>query len=300
MKDNELITPFEEAEPETESSSRTKKIVIAIFAAALILANLYLMGRVNRVQVEAETSKKLLTEQVARLRQAALQTRGETERRMEEVRAEVEQARRQAQEKAVREAREQAARVSKTVGAQQQRHQELLLGELRTVQDSSQQTGRRVAEVEQEVGQLESETGVMRSELQEASLVLNETQGRLESVARRLDENSEGLESLRSRLQREPVQFAVSRSGQFQRVGGVALRLKKTRPKRNTYSLEVLAGEKMFLRKRWPVNQPLEFYVGGLSSPYELVVTEVEQDRVRGYLLRPAAPAMESTMESRL
>jgi hypothetical protein len=75
----------------------------------------------------------------------------------------------------------------------------------------------------------------------------------------------------------------------MQKVGDVQLRLRKADVKGNKYSLEVLADDRKLVKKEKQINEPVQFYVTGVSQPYEIVVTHVAKDRVIGYLSTPKA-----------
>src|SRR2546425_746321 len=73
-----------------------------------------------------------------------------------------------------------------------------------------------------------------------------------------------------------------------QKVGDITLLLKKTDPKKNKYTLEVYADDKMTEKKDKNLNEPIQFYVAKAGrQPYELVVNEIKKDVVKGYLATP-------------
>jgi len=63
--------------------------------------------------------------------------------------------------------------------------------------------------------------------------------------------------------------------------------VKKTDPKRNKYTVEILADDKRVEKKDRNTNEPVQFYTGKSRQPYELVVNEVKKDEVVGYLSTP-------------
>ena len=74
-----------------------------------------------------------------------------------------------------------------------------------------------------------------------------------------------------------------------QKIGDIAVVLKKTEPGKNRYSLDVIADDKNPVEKKDKgVNEPLQFYVFSKSNqPYELVVNQVGKDEISGYLATP-------------
>jgi len=60
--------------------------------------------------------------------------------------------------------------------------------------------------------------------------------------------------------------------------------MKNTDPKKNNFTLEVKADDKLTEKKN-SINVPLQFYVG--KALYELVVNNVGKDTMSGYLSTP-------------
>ena len=65
--------------------------------------------------------------------------------------------------------------------------------------------------------------------------------------------------------------------------------LQKADPKRNRYTVTVLADDKKIEKRDKTVNEPVQFYLLGTRQPCEIVVNEVHKDRVVGYLAMPTA-----------
>jgi hypothetical protein len=59
-------------------------------------------------------------------------------------------------------------------------------------------------------------------------------------------------------------------------------------PKKNTYSVDVLADDKTTAKKDKGINEPVQFYTSkGGRTPYELVINQVTKDGIVGYLSTP-------------
>ena len=70
-------------------------------------------------------------------------------------------------------------------------------------------------------------------------------------------------------------------------------RLRKPKTKHNKYTLDVMADDKMTEKKDKNLLEPVQFYVAKAGhQPYELVVNNIQKDKVVGYLATPkdAAP----------
>jgi hypothetical protein len=112
---------------------------------------------------------------------------------------------------------------------------------------------------------------------------LNGTKGELTgSIARTHDE----LVALAHKTDRDYFEFSANRNVQ-QKVGNVSLRLEKTNPKKNNYSVVLLFDDKRTERKDQAVASPVFFYMQGAPSTLELVVTKLDKNSVSGYVSAP-------------
>ncbi len=82
--------------------------------------------------------------------------------------------------------------------------------------------------------------------------------------------------------------------GQKKPVGTVSLELEE-RPtqKRNKFTLDIFADDKVYEKKDRNVNEPLQFYSGKDPALYEIVVNTINsKNQISGYLSTPkSAPA---------
>lgn len=107
--------------------------------------------------------------------------------------------------------------------------------------------------------------------------------------------NHDEIDQLRHIGQRDYFEFTVQRKGGATKVGGIQLVLKDTNPKKNQYTINVLADDNSFEKKNRSVNEPIFFYAGGTRSALELVVNKVTKSSATGYLSMPkAAPTAAS------
>ena len=98
--------------------------------------------------------------------------------------------------------------------------------------------------------------------------------------------NDKELNELIRRGERNIVKFNITKKTKgYQKVGDIGLMLKNVDPKKNKFTLEVNADDKLTEKKDRNINEPLQFYVS--NSLYELVVNTVAKDTVSGYLSTP-------------
>jgi hypothetical protein len=99
--------------------------------------------------------------------------------------------------------------------------------------------------------------------------------------------NSSELAELRRRGERDYIEFDITRSKQYKRVGDVLIQLRKTDVKRQKYEVIINADDSSILKKDRTANEPIAFLVGRDRLRYEFVVNYVDKDRIRGYLSAP-------------
>ncbi|HEX8836784.1 MAG TPA: hypothetical protein VF748_07605 [Candidatus Acidoferrum sp.] len=110
--------------------------------------------------------------------------------------------------------------------------------------------------------------------------------------------NHDEIDQLRRIGQRDYFEFTVQRKGGATKVGGIQLVLKDTNPKKNQYTINVLADDSSFEKKNRSVNEPIFFYTGGSRSALELVVNKVTKSSATGYLSVPKATPTASASDA--
>jgi len=99
--------------------------------------------------------------------------------------------------------------------------------------------------------------------------------------------NHDEIDQLRRTGQRDYFEFTVQRKGGATKVGSIQLVLKDTNPRKNQYTMNVLADDNSFEKKNRSVNEPIFFYTGSTRSALELVVNKVTKSSATGYLSMP-------------
>src|SRR4029077_7723390 len=99
--------------------------------------------------------------------------------------------------------------------------------------------------------------------------------------------NHDEIDQLRRMGQRDYYEFTVTRKAGAQKVGSVQVELKDTNPKKNQFTINVLADDKSFEKKNRSVNEPIFFYTGGSRQAVELVINKVTKSTASGYLSVP-------------
>ena len=116
---------------------------------------------------------------------------------------------------------------------------------------------------------------------------LKSTKGDLGVQSGLIATNGKELAALRQLGERNYTEFKLTKTKEPQRVGDIALLLKKTDPKKNKFTIEVKADDKSTEKKDRNINEPVQFYVAKAALPYEIVVNNVGKDQISGYLSTP-------------
>ena len=138
-----------------------------------------------------------------------------------------------------------------------------------------------------EVGQVKGNVAETQKSLEETKSVLQRTIGDLGVQSGLIARNGEELEELKKRGERDYFEFDIKKSKQYTRVGLVSVKLKKSDPKRQKFTLELLDSDKLIEKKDKTLLEPVQFYMQGTRHLLELVVYEVNKDRIVGYLSVP-------------
>ena len=130
-----------------------------------------------------------------------------------------------------------------------------------------------------------------QAELQKTVADLKKVTGDLGVQSGYIATNGKELAALKRLGERNIIEFNLGKSKQPQRVGDITLLLKKTDPKKNRYTVEVQADDKITEKRDKNINEPVQFYVQKAKQPYELVVNSVGKDLIVGYLATPKEQA---------
>ncbi len=110
--------------------------------------------------------------------------------------------------------------------------------------------------------------------------------------------NHDDIETLRRLGERDYIEFTVAEKNKPQNVGTVTIELRNTNPKKNQYSLALVVDDKRTEKRNRTVNEPIFFYTHGAKQPMELVINQVEKNKVVGYLSVPKANQQATTSGS--
>ena len=181
---------------------------------------------------------------------------------------------------------------------------ELVARQQQQAQESAQQAQQlssQLGQLQQEqvatkgnVGSLTTDVAGVKGEVKSTKDELAATRSRLERVIGDLGVQSDlvahnrtELEELKLRGEREYVEFDLRRSNRLQKIGNIRLELRRTDPKKQKYTVNLVVDDRTVEKKDKNVFEPVQFYQEGFRAPTEIVVNKIEKDRVVGYVSAP-------------
>lgn len=149
-------------------------------------------------------------------------------------------------------------------------------------------TNGEVGAVKTDVGGVKADVAAARGELERTISDLKRMRGDMGEMSGLIATNSKELNALRELGDRVYWDFSLPKNGNVQKVGDVQLMLKKLDPKKNRYTVEVVFDDKHIEKKDKTINEPVQFYSGARArQPFEVVVYQIDKDKVVGYLASP-------------
>jgi hypothetical protein len=99
--------------------------------------------------------------------------------------------------------------------------------------------------------------------------------------------NHDELEQLKHKGDRNYFEFSLQKGAKPTLLSTIKLQLKKVDEKHSRYTLGVSADDRDIEKKDKSLDEPVQFYTGKDPVLFELVVNNIEKNRVSGYLSTP-------------
>jgi len=273
-------------------------LMTALFAGAiiaLVAANIYLYVQVDHVRSDVHDQMTKMHDsimaEVASLRDSSSVTTASTQKHIDTLKEELETARNQARtlsSQAKAEAEARAEQLAKQIEAEQAKTTQQVRTEISGVKQTAETANAKVADVSTDVGNVKTDLTSTKSELEKTIADLKSVRGDLGVQSGLVATNGSELAALKRLGERNYFEFKIGKSKQFQRVGDITLKLRDADPKKNQYSVDVMADDKLTEKKNKNLNEPVQFYTAkGGHIPYELVVNQVQKNLIVGYLSTP-------------
>jgi hypothetical protein len=258
--------------------------------AALIAGNAYQFYKIGNLEKDIATTREGISSQIAQLRETetvSAQTHRRTAEALKEelaaARKQASQAAGQAKVDAIKRSEELASRLKD----EQTKAQQETKAEITQVREVASTATTKIGEVSTEVGNVKTELGSTKTELQNTIANLRRVTGDVSGQASLIATNSSEINALKALGDRNIFEFNIHKAKEPQKVGDIALVLKKTDQKKNKFTIDVLSDDTRVEKKDRGINEPIQFMTSKARQPYEVVVNKVNKDQIAGYLATP-------------
>lgn len=277
----------QETYTEEKSSGKGWKIAGVIAIAALVGFNIHLLNKVGAIESTSESQRTALTTEVSDLEATLSAQSGAYQREISALQESVQQTKEEAAARARTEARRGADQLAKTFAEKERQQQDMFLSEIGNVRGETDTNRKGIEDVSTRVVGVQTDLDQTRENLNETAEKLASTQGNVDEISGRVGTHDAAIERLRMQGQRDVTRFELSESKDRTKVESVQMRVKDIDYRKNRYTLEVMADDRVVTHKDRLLNQPVEFYVTGVTQPYEVVVTDIAKNQISGYLATP-------------
>ena len=144
-----------------------------------------------------------------------------------------------------------------------------------------------VASVKSDVGGVKTDVAATRSDLENTKSQLQRVVGDAGVMSGLIATNHSELEELKHRGDRNYYEFALQKGAQPTLLATIKLQLKKVDQKHSRYTLNVSADDRNIEKKDKNLDEPVQFYTGKDPVLFEVVVNDIEKNKVSGYLSTP-------------
>lgn len=108
-----------------------------------------------------------------------------------------------------------------------------------------------------------------------------------ETLSQQIARNHDELQQLRLKGERNFYEFELDKKKKVALVGDVRILLLDANAKKKSYGVRIVVDDNQLEKKNRTVNEPVQFLVGRTKLRYELVVNDVQKDKIVGYLSTP-------------
>lgn len=287
---------YQYSPPPNKSNTMTVVAIAAI--AASVLANIFLLVQVNGLKDDSQHSREVLQGEIDTLKENSTAMTAAQRKHLDELKDDLDARSRQLAaeaSQAKKEAVSYADAKSQQLESEQQKANQQINQVSSAVSDVSRKAdtaNAKIADVNNDVSGVKQDLSSTKTSLDQAKTDLNaniallkKVQGDLGGTNSLVATNGKELDELKKLGQRNYIEFTLKKQKEMSKVGNISLKLDKTDPKKNRFTLNVMADDKLTEKKDRNINEPLQFYVS--KALYEIVINSVGKDTVSGYLSTP-------------
>ncbi len=276
--------------PPPSSGGGWKVIVLFVAVVGLIGACVYLYMQLDKTRQDLVKTNDGLQARIDKLEESTSVTTRSNRKTVDELREQLERARRQANAM-VGEAKQEALKKVDDTRAQleaaQEQNKQQLKSDISQVREQTDTANTKISQVGNDVTAVRTDLTSTKGELEKTVADLKRATGELDGHSVMIATNGKELAALRALGERNFVEFTIHKAKQPQKVGDVSILLKNADPKKNRYTIELTADDKTTEKKDRTANEPVQFMTSKAKQPYELIVNDVKKDTIAGYLSVP-------------
>jgi chromosome segregation ATPase len=284
--------PYPAPPPPPSSSNSLKTALAAGAIIASLAANGFLLYQVHDLKTDTAKGRDIMQNEIDTIKENSTVMTATQRKHLDDLKEELDVRSRQATQaasQAKKEALSYADQQAQKLEAENQKTADnvnRVNSDLSTVRQSADSANAKIADVGSDVNGVKTDLASTKTDLQQTKTDLKQVRGDLGATSSLVATNGSQIDELIKRGERNIVKFNVNKKTKgFQKVGDISLLLKNTDPKKNKFTVQVQADDKLTEKKDRNINEPLQFYVS--NSLYELVVNTVGKDTISGYLSTP-------------
>ena len=279
---------------ESPNSHKTAITVLAVGLAVALAGDGYLLVRANHLNDDLARTESGTQTQISKLNEATTTLLEQERQRLQDLAQEMKQQVKGVNDSAtiaIRHARNEAQKQGEELSGKLSEQQQQVATQLSQIQDTTtskfSEVNTNVDGVKANVEAVKTNVATAQSDIEKTSADLKRAMGDMGVMSGLIATNAKDLDSLRALGERNYFEFDINKKDAAKKVGDVVLTLKKTDPKRNRFTMDVLADDRHVEKRDKTINEPVQLYVAGNMQPYEIVINQVTKDHVTGYLATP-------------
>ena len=269
------------------SSNSASKIPYIIGGVAFLV----ILGFLIYMVMDLQGNKKALTEaqeQIAALKKDLAANANKTEKAFENLRDDFGVVR---EKLGVTQTQlDQAREAAQKIRAEQESQVKQLNARLSQKADA-QQLSQFQEEASSKLGAVTADVSQVRTDVDATKKELETTRRDLvdvkETLSQQIAKNRDELQQLRLKGERNFYEFDIQKKKGPALVGDLRIGILKTDQKKKKFDLRIVVDDNTLDKKDRTVNEPVQFLVGRTKLRYEIVVNDVQKDRLIGYLSTP-------------
>jgi Tfp pilus assembly protein PilX len=257
----------------------------------------YLIVRSGNLDDQISQLQGTTQAQMSKLSEA---TSAQMDQRLQAMGSDVQSAHEKA-DSAIKQAKVEVQRQSAQLSRKMDEAQQQVAGELVELKDATTTAKSKLDEVSADVTGVKTDVSGVRTDVTGVKSDVASTQTQVEQDGAQLKKvmgdmgvmsgliatNGKDLQALRELGERNYFEFDLNKGQLTQKVGDITISLKKADPKRNRYTVDILADDRHVEKKDRTINEPVQLYVAENRQPLEVVVNQIKKDEVIGYLATP-------------